>query len=105
MHHIPVSTTDRATLAVLHRYAIKTSNWRACPECGRDQYYYCGGGGGDRHQRRMCSCWTAIPEGELPQMYLGHDLVGCPWCGFVAHMDFWAEREMEWASANDWFGL
>lgn len=58
-----------------------------CPKCNRDQYYTCG--------NESCVCNQRVPQGEKPQVYLGNDIIACPYCGFAEHIDFWEEREMQ----------
>ena len=58
-----------------------------CPKCNREQYYTCG--------KESCVCNQRVPQGEKPQVYLGNDIIACPYCGFAEHIDFWAEREMQ----------
>lgn len=58
-----------------------------CPKCNREQYYTCG--------KESCVCNQRVPQGEKPQVYLGNDIIACPYCGFAEHIDFWAECEMQ----------
>jgi hypothetical protein len=61
-----------------------------CPKCRRVQYFTCG--------VKTCPCWP-IPKGKKHQVYKGHDILACPYCGFSAHMDYWETRDMEQALA------
>ena len=63
-----------------------------CPKCNREQYYTCG--------KESCICNSRVPAGEKPQVYLGNDVIACPYCGFAEHIDFWAELQIA-AQANN----
>jgi len=34
-------------------------------------------------------------NGKKHQVYKGHDILACPYCGFSAHIDYWETRSME----------
>lgn len=61
-----------------------------CPNCNREQYYTCG--------KENCVCNQRVPKGEKPQVYVGNDIIACPYCGFAEHIDFWAELELQIAA-------
>ena len=61
-----------------------------CPKCNREQYYTCG--------KESCVCNQRVPKGEKPQVYLGNDVIACPYCGFAEHIDFWGELELQTAA-------
>lgn len=67
---------------------IKDENMN-CPKCRRVQYFTCGD--------KTCVCHKRIPKNKKPQIHLKHDGLKCPYCGFVAHIDYWEERDMEQA--------
>ena len=61
-----------------------------CPKCNREQYYTC--------DKESCVCNQRVPQGEKPQVYLGNDIIACPYCGFAEHIDFWEELELQIAA-------
>ena len=61
-----------------------------CPKCDAKLYFVC--------NNPKCVCRTRVPEGEKPMEYVGDDAEACPYCGFVAHIDYWTELEMEQAN-------
>ncbi len=57
-----------------------------CPKCNRKQHFTC--------SDKTCTCNLSIPKDEKPQIYLGNDLLSCPYCGFTEHIDFWEDLEL-----------
>ncbi len=58
-----------------------------CPKCNKEQHYTCG--------NEKCVCNSRVPKGEKPQLFVGGDLLACPYCGFTEHIDFWYELEIK----------
>jgi hypothetical protein len=58
-----------------------------CPKCRRRQYITC--------SNRECVCWQRVPKGKRTQRTVKPDGLACPYCGFVAHIDYWEDREVE----------
>jgi hypothetical protein len=58
-----------------------------CPKCRRVQFVVCG--------ILTCQCYTSIPKRCKPQRWMRDgERCKCPYCGFVAHADYWFEREL-----------
>ena len=57
-----------------------------CPKCRRKQYFQC--------SNPTCPDKN-IPKNAKPQVWLDHDGLACPYCGFAAHAVYWEERSMQ----------
>jgi aspartate carbamoyltransferase regulatory subunit len=57
-----------------------------CPKCRREQYFVC--------TNPKCVCHDRVPKGKLPQIWVDHEALKCPYCGRVEHIDYWEERDM-----------
>lgn len=58
-----------------------------CPNCKMKQYWCC--------SNLKCSCRENMLIGELPQIQLENDLVQCPYCFHIEHMDYYEELAMK----------
>lgn len=57
-----------------------------CPKCRRVQWVVCGD--------RECECFKKIPKHLKPQQWTRNgESCRCPYCRFVAHVDYWFHRE------------
>ena len=59
-----------------------------CPKCRRVQYFVV--------PRCKCGvCQRKLPKGEKAQIWRPNDYLECPYCGFKAHIDWWADRDWQ----------
>lgn len=65
-----------------------------CPKCRRRAYVVC--------SNRKCQCWRRVPKGKRPLRWT-RDGEGerCGYCRFVAHADYWFDREMATVQRNE----